>query len=339
MTGNLQLMLGLAIGGLAFASVSDEALAADHGDTPALIAIPRHDARLSDLHVFTSGSNIVLALSTFPNLTGADYQFPADLTLRFHVDNHSQISFGHATDTARFGGTIVDPRNIGADIVLEVTFDDMGHPMLDAMGLGDRQAQDIELFAGVRDDPFIRGPQIGRNVASIVIELPLAHVLPPPTGAVRDEINRKLCERGMKNRDCSRPILVWATSNVPDIAGTQAELAGRALRSQCPQPICNAVDGPDLNLRNETSPTKQARVLGIRPDVVIFDTSRPAGFPNGRLLTDDVVSIVAPFGQNILANDYPCPAANDAPFLAGFPYLAPPHADPPPILSGPACES
>ncbi|MEX0645696.1 MAG: DUF4331 family protein, partial [Parvularculaceae bacterium] len=207
-------------------------------------------------------------------------------------------------------------------------------------GLSDREEQNVKVFAGLRDDPFIRGPQIGRNVASIVVELPLAYVLANPSGRMKDAVAKKLCERGVgARRKCHEPILVWATSRVPDISGPQSELGGRAMRSQCPQPICNAVDGADLNLRNETSPQKYARLLGIRPDVVIFDASRPAGFPNGRLLTDDVVSIVAEFGQNLLSNDFPCPSANDAAFLPTFPYLAPPHLGVPPILSGPACSS
>lgn len=336
MTGNFYRALGAAI---FFSVTSIGAYAADHGDTPALIAIPRHDARISDLHVFTKGDRLVLSLSTFPNLPGANYQFPADLALRFYVDNHSKVAFDNATDNAQFGGTVVDPRNVGADIVFEITFDDMGQPTLETMGLTDREEQDIELFAGMRDDPFIRGPQIGRNVASIVIELPVAHVLAAPSGAVKDKVNQKLCEKGVGNRDCAQTILVWATSDVPDLPGPQDELGGRALRSQCPTPVCNALDGADLNLRNQMSPMKQSRLLGMRPDVVIFDTARPAKFPNGRGLTDDVVSIIAPFGQNILANDFPCPAANDVAFLPSFPYLAPPHTSPPMAQSGPVCTS
>jgi hypothetical protein len=288
--------------------------AADHGDTPHLISIPRQDARISDLHVFTNGENLVLALSTFPNLPGTGYQFPADLTLRFHIDNHSEVAFDNETDNARFGGTIVRPGNMGADIVLEITFDDFGDPTLNASGISSLQEEDIQLFAGMRDDPFIRGPQIGRNVAAVVLELPLVYVL----------------------RDSST-ILVWASSKVPDIHGSQSELGARALRSQCPQPVCNALDGPDLDLRNETSPHKYWKKLGLRPDVVIFDTSRPAGFPNGRLLTDDVVNIVAPFGQNILGNDHPCPSENDLPFLSMFPYLAPPQFGVPSPPPGPPC--
>lgn len=298
------------------------AFAADHGDTPNLVAIPRHDARISDLHVFTSGDNLVLALSTFPNLPGLSYRFASDLTLRLHIDSHSAVSFDNPVDNAQFGGTIVDPQGMGSDITLTFTFDDSGAPELSASGVSGRDEKAIKVFAGMRDDPFIRGPQIGRNVAAIVVEMPIEVALGGKKG-------------NKKSKDAS--ILVWATSKVPDISGAQSELGARALRSQCPQPLCNAVDGADLNLRNETSPHKYAQKLGIRPDVVIFDTSRPAAFPNGRALGDDVVNLVAPFGQNILGNDYPCPSANDVAFLSTFPYLAPPQFGVAPPGPGPAC--
>jgi hypothetical protein len=307
------------------------ARAADHGDTPALIAIPRNEARISDLHVFTRGPNLVLALSTFPNLPGDAYRFPSDLVLKLHIDNHSLVSFDDPVDRAQFGGTIVDPEEIGADITLEFTFDGDGRAHLSASGLSGRQEKALKVFAGMRDDPFIRGPQIGRNVAAIVVEMPLAFALARGIGP---RIARDL--KSFKGRP-SRTILAWATSRVPDISGPQAELGARALRSQCPQPLCNAQDGADLNLRNETSPADYAAKLGVRPDVVIFDASRPAKFPNGRALEDDVVSIVAAFGQNLLGNDHPCPAANDAPFLETFPYLAPPQSGVPPPPAGPAC--
>lgn len=302
----------------AAALVIPAAFAADHGDTPNLIGLARHDARISDLHVFTNGDKLVLALSTFPNLPGATYQFASDLTLRFHIDNHSAVDFGNPVDNAQFGGAIVDPNGMGADITLTFTFDQNGWPELSTSGLTGRQEKNMRVFAGMRDDPFIRGPQIGRNVASVVVEMPLSDALG-------------------KKRKGDRTLLVWATSKVPDIAGPQSELGARALRSQCPQPVCNALDGADLNLRNETSPHKYAQKLGIRPDVVIFDTSRTAQFPNGRALEDDVVSMIAPFGQNILGNDYPCPTTNDVPFLVDFPYLAPPQFGAAGPGVGPAC--
>ena len=55
--------------------------------------------------------------------------------------------------------------------------------------------------------------------------------------------------------------------------------------------------------------------MDVPPSVMIYDTWRPAAFPNGRELVDDVVDLVGEPGT----------LANDAPFLAEFPYLAPPH--------------
>ncbi|HNR75576.1 MAG TPA: hypothetical protein PKM48_00470 [Parvularculaceae bacterium] len=318
---------GLALA-LAAAAGAAPAIAADHGDTPNLIALARHDARISDLHVFRDGDNLVLALSTFPNLAALSYRFPSDLTLRLHIDNHSAVSFDNPVDNAQFGGTIVDPEGVGADITLTFTFDRNGTLELATSGLSGRQEKNIKLFAGMRDDPFIRGPQIGRNVAAIVVEFPLAD-------ALGEKPQKK--KRKPKAKPENKTLLVWATSDVPDIAGPYSELGARALRSQCPQPVCVGVDGADLNLRNETSPHQYALLLNLRPDVVIYDASRPAAFPNGRALTDDVVNLIAPFGQNILANDYPCPSANDVPFLADFPYLAPPQYGVAPPGPGPAC--
>ena len=46
-------------------------------------------------------------------------------------------------------------------------------------------------------------------------------------------------------------------------------------------------------------------MLGVVPDVLIFDTTRPAAFPNGRRLTDDVVDLVGDPG--VLSSDCPDP--------------------------------
>lgn len=287
--------------------------AADHDDTPALKAANRHEARITDLHVFTRSRPgpgrrphqrdfLVLALSTNPTIapTTASYGFPSDLTLEVLIDRHSRVDFG--TDpaaTAIFGGTIVDPARIAADLRFTITFAASGTPQLTTAGLDDDVP--ITLFAGLRDDPFIRGPRQGRNVASIVIELPL-----------------QLLTRGRHTT-----LLAWATSSVPGMQGPIGDVGGRALRSQFAE---------NLSLNDHPNPAEHFSVLGKRPDVVIFDTARPAAFPNGRDLTDDVVDLVG--DPRILMTDCPAPgdpvscspSTNDRPFLAAFPYLAPPQA-------------
>ncbi|MCA1662452.1 MAG: DUF4331 domain-containing protein [Novosphingobium sp.] len=75
------------------------------------------------------------------------------------------------------------------------------------------------------------------------------------------------------------------------------------------------------------------------PDTIQLDLNRPAGFPNGRRLPDPVIDIIlaaifldvnAP-GQSAatLANVPVNPPANDRPFLAAFPFVAPPQGTPP----------
>lgn len=263
----------------------------DHGDTPLLQTLGRQDANITDLHVFTRDDKLVLAVSTNPAVPPGQgsYLFPADLELEIHIDNDSAVAFDDPTANAVFGGRIVDPDRIQQDITLRVTFDDAGEPKVNVAGLRGPAGDDVRVFTGLRDDPFIRGPRIGRNVAAVVLELPLERAL-----------------------DRQSTILVWANSEIPEVPSPFLDLSGRALRSMFPEHV----------VLNHFRPRDHLRRLGQVPDVVIFDTSRAAAFPNGRELADDVVDLVG--DPRILANDAPFPSANDVPFLAGFPYLAPP---------------
>ena len=266
---------------------------ADHADTPNLTAISRHDGRLTDLHVFMVGQDLVLSLSTNPNIgVGvADYTFPADVTFRIHLDRRPVVAFDDSPSNETYGGMLRKPHRVKPDVTFTVTFPS-GSPVIavDGARIGDGQMQ---VFAGLRDDPFIRGPRQGRNIAAIVLQLPLQKVLGD-------------------SRSSNRVLAVWATSDVPNINGSTEEHAGRALRSQFP--------GSDV--MNNLPPSMHSTMLGMVPDVVLYDTSRPAGYPNGRLLTDDVVDLVGE--PTTLASDAPFPSVNDKAFLSNFPYLAEP---------------
>jgi hypothetical protein len=80
----------------------------------------------------------------------------------------------------------------------------------------------------------------------------------------------------------------------------------------------------------------------IVPDTLTLDLSVPAGFPNGRRLTDPVIDItlnaiflkLSVNGPGTLAALPLNPAANDVPFRSSFPYLAAAQGSPP--LSGTA---
>ncbi len=235
------LLAGVALAWLA--ATVGAALPADHDDTPALKAMPRHDARITDLHVFTrlhpgpgnsSRRYLVLALSTNPTIPdgAATYTFPSDLTLEIRLDRHSDVDFAVDPEaTLRYGGTILDPDGIAADITFTITFDAAGMPRLLVDGL-DADVP-ISLFAGLRDDPFIRGSRQGRNSASVVIELPLQIV-----AAGRPHAN----------------LLVWAMSSVPGPAGPIGDLGARA-DTESADEIGQLAQGPVL---------KAARSRGVR---------------------------------------------------------------------------
>ncbi len=264
--------------------------AADHGDTPLLMSIGRHDARVAGLHAFLRGNHLVISFTTDPTISPGEteYIFPTDVKFRIAIDNDSEVTFDDPTDLAVFGGTIDRPGRIQEDIVFTITFNDNNEPRLNSNRR--ELLEHTTLFTGLRDDPFIRKPRIGRNIAAMVLEFPLEYVL-----------------------DSQPTLLIWATAKVAGVNGQFQELAGRALRSQF----------LENDLMNTLHPRKHFKELGVPPDVVIFDTSFEAAFPNGRELTDDVVDLVG--DARVLANDGPpFPKKNDVRFLDVFPYLAPP---------------
>ncbi len=264
------------------------ARASDHGDTPLLKDIGRHDARVTGLHAFSRGGNLVLAVGLDPTVPpgATEYVFAPDLAVDILIDNDSAVTFDDPGDLADFGGTIVNPGQIKGDIVFKLRFDE-GAPSLKIIGLSKSEQEAVEMFAGLRDDPFIRTPRIGKNVAAIVLEVPLSDVL-----------------------NDQSTLLIWATSKAEDIRGRFQDLAGRALRNQFPA----------LDALNTLHPKDHLKSAGVSPDVVIYDTSVAASFPNGLELTDDVVDLL---GLS-LPGESPSTTTNDVPFLSVFPYLAPP---------------
>lgn len=290
--GRLPLALPALMGLIALPFVSSPPVtASDHSDVPVVADLVRQDANLTDLHAFVVGTNLVVSLCSNPaiprNATG--YLFPADVTFEVHIDNDSAVD---PFDPLRMGGTILDPARVQEDVLVRIRFDDEGEPQVQVQTRGSRgtPASVTRLFAGLRDDPFIRGPRQGRNIAALVLEIPLLAVAPS-----------------------QGTLLIWGTSKVEEADGPHQDLAGRSLRSMM----------PENSAMNTMLVRQQSRQMGVPPDVMIFDTTRPAAYPNGRALTDDVVDLVG--DPRVLANDAPFPSQNDRPFLNEFPYLAEPH--------------
>lgn len=265
----------------------------DHSDAPMSGSVTRVDANISDLHAFVNGSNLVLALSTNTGIpkSATSYVFPSDVTFEINIDVDSAVS---PSDPNSDGGTILNPHDISEDITYRIRFRDDGSAKIQRVGRGEEEdAQFVNFFAGLRDDPFIRGPRQGRNVGAIVLEVPLSSVTSEPS-----------------------TLLIWASAKVEEFEGVFQEITGRSLRSMF----------PENNTLNRLHPKHHLQLAGLRPDVMIYNTSLPAAFPNGRALTDDVVDLVG--DSRVLVNDSPFPSTNDVPYLTTFPYLAPPHPAP-----------
>ena len=276
------------------------AIASDHGDVPDFDKAPfnRSDAQITDFFVFKRDETLVVALCVNPKVlvSSSSYVFAPDIAFEFFFDNHSSIKATSELPYANLGGQIEEPAKVLADKQIRVEFE-QNNPKLTGSGLNESDLAEIKVFTGLRDDPFIRKPRMGFNVGAIVMEIPL---------------------RLLQGRNDD--LLCWATTSVdfPDSNGgpvvRKSDLAGRSFRSMF------------NDWMNGLQPHEHWTMRATLPDVVILDLSRPSGFPNGRLLTDDVLDLAKDLPPNALPGEGPeFPTTNDRSFLETFPYLAEPH--------------
>ena len=182
----------------------------------------------------------------------------------------------------------------------------------------------INVQTGVFDDPFIFPRFFRRNVVGIVTSIPLSSL---PLAARKG------------------PIVLWATSHKG--TGEQIDHAGRSLRTQLPRfgylntkhpaehvkEITRVHEHPSVMddvLATFLAPLEAHRHYDSMPDVMIYDLRRPAKFPNGRWLDDDVSAALAAAGETLLlelsyaeSKQFPRATTNDKQFNLKFPYLAP----------------
>lgn len=186
---------------------------------------------------------------------------------------------------------------------------------------------DVAVTTGVFDDPFIFPRFFRKNVVGIVTSIPLSRI-PQLRIAKRRHV----------------PILLWATTHK---GATQIDHVGRSLRTQLPRFGYLNDQPPSAHVREiqrvHAAPTVAEALLGTAipplfahrhydsvPDVMVYDLRKPAQFPNGRALQDDVAKQLADAGETLLlelsyaeSRQYPRATENDRPFGDTFPYLAP----------------
>ena len=325
--------LAASLLGAAFVVAFAPAFASDHAD-PVVLEDP--ETNLTDLFFFPDGNNYVLIFDVRRNLTDAPPYDLKDDSFTVNIDLHSQVTYDNAADRARFGGTIVRPSEVGADATIEIRLNDDGSLKESKIaGLAGQDA--IRIWSGVRDDPFIFPPFFKKNTIATVMSIPVSSF---PPGR--------------------QDFLLWATT---EHDGKQVDHVGRSIRTQLPR-YTSLLGSPNINVTapkdqvaaiDETAKgrekvtkiinryTQLAPILPVwqttlemrafdlmTPDVMVFTTRFPAGYPNGRLLTDDVVSLTCKVGDCLLVElaqrtgIWPQPTMNDKPFSATFPYLADP---------------
>jgi hypothetical protein len=311
---------------------------------------PGDDARLdvTDLFVFTAPDNpdrTVLILNSNPFAKGEE--FHPDAVYRFNIDNDgdavADVAFsftfskpknGAQTATAYYAtGNDARTREPRGEVLVAgapVSFDDKATPV---------QAGSCRLFIGKRSDPFfadaegvvhwlVAGAQgvfewtdvdsFGQaNVFSIVLEVPNDMLGPGPViGAWISVSVRKdgtLVQMDREGNPSFNPIL-----NANEIKDE-----------------FNASDPVD-DLKNHLEPlweTLQRHGYGpdeadmaartLLPDILHYDRTKPAHYPNGRVMTDDVFSYRMIFMTHGQVHPQGIKPHDD--LMAVFPFLGVPH--------------
>jgi hypothetical protein len=309
---------------------------------------PGDDARLdlTDLFVFAATDNpdrTVLIMNSNPFTKGNG--FHPDAVYRFNIDTDgdslADVAFsftfspydnGRQTATAYYTtGPDAQTREPRGEVLLEATevgFDAMATPV---------QAGQVRLFIGKRSDPFfadadgvlhwlIDGQQgdfqwtgtdtfAGANIYSIAVEAP-NDMLGPQIGAwITTSLRRDgiLVPMDRGGNPSFNPILnpdeikdeFNATDPVDDVKNYQQPLAETLQRHGY--------------LPDEAA----AAALTLLPDILHYDRTRPAHYPNGRVMTDDVFSARMIFMVHGQATPQSVTPHDD--LLASFPYVGPPN--------------
>ena len=304
------------------------AFASDHAD-PTDLTDP--NANITDLFFFPKGDQYILIFNVRRALTASQPYDLAPYEYRVNFDLTTPTTFDSAEDRARYGGTITTPYRLHPDATITIRLNnDTTLKSITVNGL--KNTEKIRTYTGVRDDPFIFPRFFKVNVIAMVMSLPKDAF---PVG--------------------QHDFMLWGTASKD---GAELDHVGRSIRTQLPRfGIINTTPPGDQlqtlmeNKENRDKlynffkgnrewyskaiadliqPTFQIRKYDLVPDVMIYTDRFPAGYPNGRLLTDDVVAQTCAFGDCLLQEisyiegGWPRATTNDRPFLDDWPYLAEP---------------
>jgi hypothetical protein len=279
----------------------------------------------------------VLILDVNPFMTGADFHPGAVYRINIDGDGdtHADVAFsfvfsessdGHQTGTLYYatGSQARQPEPAGEVLIegMPVGFDATAKPV---------QAGECRVFIGVRSDPFFADGEgafhdfhftgddtfAGKNVLAMALEVPNEMLGHGPeiavwcTASVRRD--GKLVQVDRYGNPSFNPFFVDELKNEFNAGHPADDVAGFL------EPWSKLLES-----RGYPSGVARETALTVLPDVMHYNRTRPAHYPNGRVLTDDVYDIRMAFltyGQVI--SDGVAPHDD---YLREFPFLGVPNA-------------
>ena len=310
----------------------------------AMLKFPGDDPRLdlTDVFVFASPERpgkTVLIFDVNPFMTGAD--FSPDCVYRVNVDNdgdtqadvafslvYSESNGDGQTGTVYYAtGTEARKREAAGEVLIEDTpvgFDADAKPV---------EAGECRFFIGVRSDPFFadgEGPFhdwhftgedtfAGKNILCMALEVPNDMLGTGPeiavwaTTSVRR--NGELVQVDRYGNPSFNPFFVEELKNKFN-AGHPADDVAQFL-----EPWSQLLEsrGYPPGVARETA-------LTVLPDVMHYNRNRPAHYPNGRVVTDDIYDIRMQFLTYGRVKADGVQLHDD--YLNEFPFLGVPNAQP-----------
>jgi hypothetical protein len=311
----------------------------------AMLKFPGDDPRLdlTDLFVFASperAGKTVLIFDVNPFMTGADFNPAAVYRLNVDNDGDTQadvafsIVFSESNDGAQTGtvyyATGSEAREceaVGKVLVQDapVGFDADAKPI---------EAAECRVFLGVRSDPFFadgEGPFhdwhftgedtfAGKNILCMALEVPNDMLGPGPEIAVW--ANTSVWRDG-------ELVQVDRYGNPSFIPFFIDELKDQFNAGHPSDDVANYLEPWSMLLQTRGYPPAVATetALTVLPDVMHYNRNRPAHYPNGRVLMDDIYDIRMSFLTYGRVTSDGVEQHDD--YLTEFPFLGVPNAQAP----------
>ena len=259
---------------------------ADHLTNRYGVSIDAPAYELSDYHVYEKAGKLVFSIASFPtnrDQSGDQVAFPDNYSVQVDFDFDSAVAFDNAQLNNVAGGRFLSPEKIKEDVSIFLGFQD---GELKASVRGHRRYRPSliqrsldQLFSGTRAEVFQFGPGVRANRNFLVFSIDKADLLPFSSNPVLVTWATSYLNEGSTYRDS------LGTEQVI-VDGPYKDLIGRALKDQNPT---------EIRIQNALHPSQHVAEGFGYPDVVIYDTSKPSVFPNGRSLDDDIITYLSQF--------------------------------------------